>query len=732
MGVPKSFYQALNAAGIPFFAKRTDSLPKDAQDIAAASTVPHTVVYRRSLPANGSTPPSGDPNVPDYSKPPELAGTEHWEWHKAHFPPELDPATTWVEVMNEVDKNRAEWLAACCYQIAQEALADGYKVLFFGWSAGEPEPDHWRGYNMVRLLRLLAEHPDRLGIALHEYSYVTDNIWRLDGWLVGRFRFLFSACDELGIARPKVAMTEWGWTYQENPAVNQAMADILSVAEVYAQYPQVLGAAVWALNEGWAGIAANYTSKLIAPLKAATLSTTFPDTAVPPPPDDETLGQFLWRVGMEQTTVSLNSDAALQSAMRADGYGVTGSEKWVTYKGQRFAVQPANRYDQNAPRVYVCPVPDWGATYFLAGPDAPGTSQPPLTNRPTMDTRITQAFGANPANYPEWGQAGHEGVDIAAPLGVPYFAARAGTVVWASNGRWSNPSLASAYGYNVVIDHGDCLTHYAHARAPLPVRVGQKVKAGEVIGYSGNTGASTGPHLHFAVLVKAATGRHPATKFGWFIDPTYVLRLPAPPTPPSAVVYNLLDYLVGDGRMYDVRHYTGATETFQCQTTDNRFYFVKNNQWERLTYEGGRDYDTSPGPAPAYAERPGAYRYYHQFDPGKTTAQWFLPQMRIGQQFAGTPHQVQFYYKDTGQPSAANSGTATNVVTLAAHYDLYTFWERPLADVIKLQTSHEAMFFARGYGLVGWEAAWGKSGYFQDVTGRPSLVREAIPAIPAQ
>lgn len=90
----------------------------------------------------------------------------------------------------------------------------------------------------------------------------------------------------------------------------------------------------------------------------------------------------------------------------------------------------------------------------------------------------------------------HTGMDIGAGYGAQIIAASSGTVITAT--------YNSAYGNYVVIDHGGGVcTLYAH-QSSMAVSVGQYVNAGQVIGYVGSTGYSTGPHLHFEVIVNGA------------------------------------------------------------------------------------------------------------------------------------------------------------------------------------------------------------------------------------
>ncbi|EXX88259.1 membrane protein [Paenibacillus darwinianus] len=107
--------------------------------------------------------------------------------------------------------------------------------------------------------------------------------------------------------------------------------------------------------------------------------------------------------------------------------------------------------------------------------------------------RLTSGFG--PRVNPFTGREGsmHTGLDMAAPLGTPIYAAEAGTVILAQS--WSG------YGNTVIIDHGNGMwTLYAHIRqGGIKVEKGQTVKRGEKIAEVGSTGNSTGNHVHFEV-----------------------------------------------------------------------------------------------------------------------------------------------------------------------------------------------------------------------------------------
>ena len=104
---------------------------------------------------------------------------------------------------------------------------------------------------------------------------------------------------------------------------------------------------------------------------------------------------------------------------------------------------------------------------------------------PLKRVAVTSPYGRRGSDF-------HEGVDLKAARGTPVYAASQGSVVYAG-------SKIRGYGKMVVLKHaGDLTTVYAHNNKLL-VKKGQRIKKGQQIAWSGNTGRSSGPHLHFEI-----------------------------------------------------------------------------------------------------------------------------------------------------------------------------------------------------------------------------------------
>ncbi|MBI3046644.1 MAG: peptidoglycan DD-metalloendopeptidase family protein [Candidatus Harrisonbacteria bacterium] len=156
----------------------------------------------------------------------------------------------------------------------------------------------------------------------------------------------------------------------------------------------------------------------------------------------------------------------------------------------------------------------------------PGVLSWPITMKNQGGTgRLTQKWGIP---SPLYGGRAHNGIDIGAPIGTPIFAAGKGRVaeVW-NQDRYC---YKGAYGKFIIIEHENNLTTlYAHLSLQS-VKKGDYVNQGDLIGYVGQTGYATGPHLHFTVyasqtfiLKSSKVNCGPIMPFGGDLDPLQYL-----------------------------------------------------------------------------------------------------------------------------------------------------------------------------------------------------------------
>jgi murein DD-endopeptidase MepM/ murein hydrolase activator NlpD len=212
--------------------------------------------------------------------------------------------------------------------------------------------------------------------------------------------------------------------------------------------------------------------------------------------------------GRVQPKVSAPAIQSVSDSIGADkrGFGDDQFNRFVSSSGAQPARVPslAAIYESSAPtrpRAFgdgalplaeapkaLAEIPSDTSSLLLGLPGAVAPAGLPLRN-----ARLTSQFGLR--SHPILGgMRVHSGVDLAAPIATPIRATGDGVVTRAS---W-----AGGYGLLVSIRHKDgVVTRYGHM-SRLAVEPGQRVAQNAVIGYVGSTGRSTGPHLHYEVLVK--------------------------------------------------------------------------------------------------------------------------------------------------------------------------------------------------------------------------------------
>lgn len=177
----------------------------------------------------------------------------------------------------------------------------------------------------------------------------------------------------------------------------------------------------------------------------------------------------------------------------------------------------------------------------------------------------------------------HNGVDFSCPIGTPVYAVASGTVTTAvdrgclgshrsggtpqcskgsSCAAWHNNGNNGSFGNYVYITHNDgTVTRYCHLSTGLPVHTGQTVKQGQLIGYSGAAGNTTGPHLHFELRI-GGSAYNPAN---------YLTKVNVNPEPPSnvSVSRNQVWYDIKDTIVVYV-HADGATSYYMSMFKDGQ------------------------------------------------------------------------------------------------------------------------------------------------------------------
>lgn len=234
------------------------------------------------------------------------------------------------------------------------------------------------------------------------------------------------------------------------------------------------------------------------------------------------------------------------------------------------------------------------------------------------------------------------------------------------------------------------------------------------------------PISHTIVPVRAEEG-----------EPVYQSYLPIVMNNAAALPYDMVQFMVGDDRLYEVRHSNGSQARHQTQIEDVRFFHTKGNEikaeWEELWASNETIYrgtDTSPGND----------RYYTLYDNGRAGSAWSPRFWYVGDLYERNPFVV-FYRKSDCQIVA--SGYQRSWLRFEAFHPNYTFDSGlTLRNVVELAwllkpdgQPEETYFYAEDFGLVGWGSADRGYSYISQIHQpgqRPDNKREIIPCLAQQ
>ena len=165
-------------------------------------------------------------------------------------------------------------------------------------------------------------------------------------------------------------------------------------------------------------------------------------------------------------------------------YNEAKRQEWLAYMATYTTVPPATTETTSSSGTTT------NSSGTTSGNNSSGTTSSGTWLVPCSYTLLSSPFGNR--DQPTAGASTyHQGVDLAGPEGTPIYASRTGVVTIATNSK--------SAGYYVTINHGDGYSSVYMHMTHFVVSKGQAVSAGQLIGYMGSTGISTGPHLHFAI-----------------------------------------------------------------------------------------------------------------------------------------------------------------------------------------------------------------------------------------
>ena len=171
-------------------------------------------------------------------------------------------------------------------------------------------------------------------------------------------------------------------------------------------------------------------------------------------------------------------DFLKEIAQKEKEYNEAKRREWIQYMSTYVTVPPATQGGSS------------GSTSSSGGGTTGGAASSGTWLRPCAYTMVTSPFGDRDTGI-AGSSTNHQGIDLGAPEGTPIYASRTGVVTAATYGK--------SAGYYVSINHGDGFSSIYMHMTRYVVSKGQAVSAGQVIGYVGSTGVSSGPHLHFGI-----------------------------------------------------------------------------------------------------------------------------------------------------------------------------------------------------------------------------------------
>lgn len=246
----------------------------EAAKLARASGVPHVIVYRQ-------THPEGLPDDhPNLHLSPHKAAEQLWNavkiglMREGKHTPEEDKLATYKDLVyieptnepgvvenEEVGETQVEWMGEFFVEIAQMMLADGWKPALAGYNTGQPSEYHIRKY-FVKLLRLFEENWDDCLWTMHEaklafrdeekgveYDYLSP-MKHFVPYRVDSADRIFRVCDEHGIRRPRVFISEMAWEHNNIPDKDQFRAEVQELCAMDARRPEVVGRVIYSTHSG--------------------------------------------------------------------------------------------------------------------------------------------------------------------------------------------------------------------------------------------------------------------------------------------------------------------------------------------------------------------------------------------------------------------------------------------------------------------------------------------------